>query len=161
MNDFSDNTSNYGILTQIWLQILRFDPDCKIQTHFGGRRKLFCEECSPGKDSTLNFIQESSVNSIFIFLEILRFEIISKLSHWSISPIAMLPSNKAIYHLRDIVLLQYERSCTNASVEYIALLLGDIARGDIASVWESPKISRSCFFILLVWNLPKIQFNES
>ncbi len=28
----------------------------KIQTHFGGGRKLFSEEYTPGTDSTLNFI---------------------------------------------------------------------------------------------------------
>ncbi len=42
------------------------------------------------------------------------------------------------YHLLwDIALLQYESSCTNKSVLFlsdIALLLGDIATGDIASV---------------------------
>ncbi len=75
LNGFSDNTWNYCILTQIWLEILCFDPHCKFQTHFGGLRKPFWEECTLGTDSTLNFILESSVNLIFVFLEILRFEI--------------------------------------------------------------------------------------
>ncbi len=57
----------------------------------------------------------------------------------AISPVAISPSNKAIYHLWDIVLLQYERSCTNESVffisdRYIAFLLGDIATGNTASM---------------------------
>ncbi len=38
------------------LESLHFDSDCKIYTHFGGERKLFWEEWTPGKDSTLNFI---------------------------------------------------------------------------------------------------------
>ncbi len=75
LNDFSDNTWSYYILTQIWLDISHFDPDCHIQPHFEGRRKLFWEECTLGIDSTLNFISESSINSIFVFLEILCFKI--------------------------------------------------------------------------------------
>ncbi len=75
LNDFSDNTWRHCVLMQIEQEILRSDPDCKIQTHFGGGRKLFWEEWTLGTDSTLNLIKELSVNSIFVFLEILCFKI--------------------------------------------------------------------------------------
>ncbi len=58
----------------------------------------------------------------------------------AIPPVAISPKNKAIYHLWTKQIYLYRTSHTGAmrySIKwYIALLLGDIAAGDIASVWQ-------------------------
>ncbi len=67
MNDFFDNTGSYGIVTQIWREILCFDQNCKIQINFG-REGLFWEECTLGTGSTkaavkkvrLKFVREDN-----------------------------------------------------------------------------------------------------
>ncbi len=74
-----------------------------------------------------------------IVQQILREDLVGSHTE-AISLVAISPSNKAIYHLWDIALLQYEKSWYKwicfVNKWYNALLLGGIETGDIASAWE-------------------------